>query len=130
MQPTEPHRLLAGPKAASQVPAPPLRTSPEAAEEPARAAASRRITAIVLSVLALLLIAAVVVALLYVDRLQSAFEDNRNVIEGLDDLDDDSAYRTSEGTINIAADGLGQPRRIRGGVPRSSTGQGESVRMC
>lgn len=72
---------------------------PKAAKEPR--SRRKRITVIVLSVLALLLIVAVVVALLYADRLQSAFEDNRNVIEDLDDLDDESSYRTSEGTLNI-----------------------------
>ena len=120
MQPTEPHRPRrakggfagAGPSAEDQ---------PEAAEEPT--SRRKRITAIVLSVLALLRIAAVVVALLYVDRLQSAFEDNRNVIEGLDDLDDDSAYRTSEGTINIllmGSDSRGESEEEY----RSSTGEG------
>ncbi|GAA4838409.1 LCP family protein [Garicola koreensis] len=83
----------------------------------------RRVTAIVLSVLALLLIAAVVVALLYAGRLQSAFEDNRNVIEDLDDLDDESSYRTSEGTLNIllmGSDSRGESEEEY----RSRTGEG------
>lgn len=83
----------------------------------------RRVTAITLSVLAVLVIAAVVVALIYAGRLQSAFEDNRNVIEDLDDLDDDSSYRTSEGTINIllmGSDSRGESEEEY----RSRTGEG------
>lgn len=120
MQPTEPHRPRrakggfagAGPSAEDQ---------PEAAKEPK--SRRKRVTAIILSVLALLVIAGVVVALLYAGRLQSAFEDNRNVIEGLDDLDDESAYRTSEGTINIllmGSDSRGESEEEY----RSSTGEG------
>lgn len=63
-----------------------------------------RKTKITLIILALLAVAAIAVGLWvlnYVDRLQTVFEEQRNVIEELDDLDDETAYRTSEGTINI-----------------------------
>lgn len=73
-----------------------------AAEEPdPPKSRRRRIIIILLAVVAAILVVAVVVALTYVSRLQSAFDDNRNVIEGLDDLEDESSYRTPEGTTNI-----------------------------
>lgn len=73
-----------------------------AAEEPERPKSRRRrVVVILLAVVAAILIVAVVVALTYVSRLQSAFDENRNVIEGLDTLEDESAYRTPEGTTNI-----------------------------
>lgn len=59
-----------------------------------------KIIAIVLGVIAVLVIAAVVIAGLYLRQLQTTFDDNRNVIEELD-LADDSAYRTSDDTINV-----------------------------
>ncbi|WP_258933295.1 LCP family protein [Nesterenkonia pannonica] len=50
--------------------------------------------------LAVLLVIAVVVSFSYLRNLQTTFDENRNVIDGLD-LEDDSAYRTPEGTINM-----------------------------
>lgn len=60
-----------------------------------------KITLIVLAILAVLAIIAAAVVYSYVNRIQTVFQEERNVIEELDGLDDDTAYRTSEGTVNI-----------------------------
>lgn len=73
----------------------------QADESTPRRSRRRWIIWIILAAVAVILVVAVVVALTYMGRLQSAFEDNRNVIDDLEDLDDDSAYRTPEGTTNI-----------------------------
>lgn len=83
----------------------------------------RRIALIVLAVFTVLVVAAVVIALTYVGRLESAFEENRNVIEDLDDLDDESAYRTPEGTINVLLMGS-DSRGESEDEYRSRTGEG------
>jgi polyisoprenyl-teichoic acid--peptidoglycan teichoic acid transferase len=71
-------------------------------EEPApQKSRKARIIIISLAVLTTLLIIAGIVAYSYVDRLQTVFEEERNVIEELDELDDETAYRTPEGTVNI-----------------------------
>lgn len=94
METSEPHR----PRRVRGA-APPANAATE--EAPPAKSRRRRTVVIVLAAVAALVIVALVVALTYMGRLQSAFEDNRNVIEGLEDLDDDSAYRTPEGTTNI-----------------------------
>lgn len=60
-----------------------------------------RIIVIALAALTTVLMVAGIVAYGYINRLQTVFEEERNVIEELDDLDDDTAYRTSEGTVNV-----------------------------
>lgn len=60
-----------------------------------------RAAIIAISVLLVLVVGAAGVAYYYLNRVQQTFEENRNVIEELDDLDDETAYRTSEGTINV-----------------------------
>lgn len=55
----------------------------------------------IIAILALLVTVALVVGGMFVNRLQNAFEDNRNVIDDLQELDDETSYRTPEGTINI-----------------------------
>ncbi len=60
-----------------------------------------RITIITLAVLTTFVVVAGIVAYGYINRLQTVFEEERNVIEELDDLDDDTAYRTAEGTVNV-----------------------------
>ncbi|WP_300345146.1 LCP family protein [Nesterenkonia sp.] len=89
MDPHRPRRARGGvvPEAAPAAPSPRRRR--------------RRIAAIVVAAVAVAAAVAVVISLGYLSRLQGTFEDNRNVIEGLEDLDDDTAYRTPEGTTNI-----------------------------
>ncbi|WP_157984022.1 LCP family protein [Nesterenkonia muleiensis] len=70
-------------------------------ERKRRLSRKSRITLIVLSILAVLAIVAAAVVYSYVNRLQTVFQEERNVIEELDSLDDETAYRTAEGTINI-----------------------------
>lgn len=94
METSEPHRPRRARGAAPPANAETEETSPAKSRR-------RRTVVIVLAAVAALVIVALVVALTYMGRLQSAFEDNRNVIEGLEDLDDDSAYRTPEETTNI-----------------------------
>ncbi|GAB3843835.1 LCP family protein [Nesterenkonia populi] len=72
-------------------------------EAPKKEGARRRgwkIAGIIMASLAVLVIIAVVVAFSYLRSLQTTFDDNRETIEGLD-LEDDSAYRTPEGTVNM-----------------------------
>ncbi|TLP75317.1 LCP family protein [Nesterenkonia sphaerica] len=84
-------------------PSPPASApAPAQAEDPApRPGRRKRIILISLAVLATLLLIGGIVAYSYVNRLQTVFEEERNVIEELDDLDDDTAYRTPEGTVNV-----------------------------
>lgn len=114
MQPTEPHR----PRRArgGHVPSDVEDRKPPTSRR-------RRIITISLAVIAVLLVVAVVVTLTYLGRFQSAFEDNRNVIDEVGDLDDESAYRTPEGTINVlllGSDNRGDAERQY----RAQTGEG------
>lgn len=75
---------------------------PPAAETKSRWRTRRaRIAIIALSAIAVLVIIGVAVAYSYLGRLQTVFEEERNVIEELDTLDDETSYRTPEGTVNI-----------------------------
>lgn len=83
---------------------PPSSAPVASASEPApKRVRSRRFRIIVIALAALttVLMVAGIVAYGYINRLQTVFEEERNVIEELDDLDDDTAYRTSEGTVNV-----------------------------
>lgn len=73
-------------------------------KEPAqkrRLSRGTKITLVILSVLAVLAIIAGAVIYSYLNRIQTVFQEERNVIEELDGLDDETAYRTEEGTVNI-----------------------------
>lgn len=94
MEPSEPHR----PRRAKGGVIPEAHAAPETAKKGRR---GRRITAWVLGSVAVVVVVALGISLVFLDRLQTTFEDNRNVIEELDDLDDETAYRTPEGTTNI-----------------------------
>lgn len=76
---------------------------PEApvAKERKKRGPKTRAAIIAISVLLILVVGAAGVAYYYLNRVQQTFEENRNVIEELDDLDDETAYRTPEGTINV-----------------------------
>lgn len=82
-----------------------------------------RIIIVSLAVLATVVIVAGAVAFGYINRLQAVFEEERNVIEELDDLDDETAYRTAEGTVNIlllGSDSRGEEEQEY----REATGEG------
>ena len=84
------------------IPPAPASASPETAPAPEKRRGRRfRIIIISVAVLTALVVVAGVVAYSYVNRLQTVFEEERNVIEELDSLDDETAYRTPEGTVNI-----------------------------
>lgn len=72
-----------------------------AAESTTRRRKSRRIVIVILAILALIVTVALVVGGMFLNRLQNTFEDHRNVIDDLQELDDETSYRTPEGTINI-----------------------------
>lgn len=59
----------------------------------------RRITVWTLSGVGVVVIAAVVIAGVYLQRLSTAFDDQRNVLEM--EMEDDTAYRTEEGVVNM-----------------------------
>lgn len=82
---------------AEPAPAAPAPASEEAVL--ARKRRRRRIVGWTLSALAVVVIAAVAVAGVYLQRLSSAFDDQRNVLEM--EMEDDTAYRTEEGVINM-----------------------------
>lgn len=81
----------------SSEPAPPEPGPP--AEESLRRKRRRRIAAWTLSGLAVAVIVAVAVAGLYLQRLSTAFDDQRNVLEM--DMEDDTSYRTKDGVVNM-----------------------------
>ncbi|GAA1811888.1 LCP family protein [Nesterenkonia flava] len=94
----QPHR----PRRAKHQPEPPV-PAPAAGKKkapPERRRRRRRIALFSLAAITVLVIAAVAVAGTYLHQLSSTFNENRNVIDELD-LQDDTAYRTPEGTINI-----------------------------
>ncbi|WP_022872259.1 LCP family protein [Nesterenkonia alba] len=94
-----PHR----PRRARSLPAEQARppgTSRRKSGAPRRTRRVGRIVGITLGSLCVLLIAGLVISGLYLRNLQTTFDDNRNVIEGLE-LEDETSYRTPEGTINI-----------------------------
>lgn len=98
MSQTDPHRPRRAKR--SVIPAEPAAAQATTAKRPWYKRRGR-VIGLIVAIVALLLILAVVIAGTYLNRIQDTFTDNQNVIEGLDDLDDDTAHRTPEGTINI-----------------------------
>lgn len=86
-------------------------TDPEEDGDPGRP--RRKVLRWVIIGVALLLVVAVAIGGLYIYRLSSAFDDNRNVLDL--DLGDDSADRTNDGVINmllLGTDSRGEDRDL------------------
>ncbi len=125
---TEPHR----PRRARSGTVPQAPQSPEPQRRSRRTAGGaatkkrRRSTTIIVSILAVLIVLGLIAAAVvyhYVNRMQTVFEEERNVIEELDSLDDETAYRTSENTVNVlllGSDSRGDQEQAY----REATGEG------